>query len=477
MATIKISEIKWDRTIYPRSDWSKSTAERYADAMSAGDIFPPIILQKDTNVLLDGKHRYEAYKIAGIDEVPFEWNVIPEGMSQKYFAAILSSRHGDRLSNKDLETLAREEFERDASIDPTRWGERLALSKSTVYRWVSDILTKAKAGRELKAWRLAKLGWTLEEIASVLGIKKTQAGDDISENSQIGNIGNSLGPDWNAKGLAAEAERLGIRETDAWAAALDGMEDKAIFEKLDWGIRTWDNWAFNSCDNRFGEEWPGRIPAQLVAHTLFYFTKTGDVVFDPMAGGGVVSDTCLVFGRKCFSFDLSARDYRPEIVKHQWDAGHPTFPEFMQKGRSKKIDLLFFDPPYFTKKEKEYDEKAGDDGVSISSLSREEYLEFFKKFFIAAKDYMKPDGRIAFLNADWRDFQHTAARKESPEKAITIFDYHHVLDKAGWEVTHRISVPLSTERFSGNVVAKMQEGRILGVVTRDLLMARRRANG
>ncbi len=37
---------------------------------------------------------------------------------------------------------------------------------------------------------------------------------------------------------------------------------------------------------------------QLVAHALFYFTQEGDLVFDPMAGGGVVADTCLAFNRK-----------------------------------------------------------------------------------------------------------------------------------------------------------------------------------
>ena len=33
-----------------------------------------------------------------------------------------------------------------------------------------------------------------------------------------------------------------------------------------------------------------------------------------MAGGGVVSDVCLLFGRKCQSFDLAARDNRPVAV-------------------------------------------------------------------------------------------------------------------------------------------------------------------
>jgi len=74
-------------------------------------------------------------------------------------------------------------------------------------------------------------------------------------------------------------------------------------KELGWGLRTWDQWNFNECDERFGDDWPGRIPAQLIAHTLFYFTKPGDLVLDPtrpprlresnggqVAGGGVVSD-------------------------------------------------------------------------------------------------------------------------------------------------------------------------------------------
>ncbi len=51
---------------------------------------------------------------------------------------------------------------------------------------------------------------------------------------------------------------------------------------------------FHCGDERFGDDWParhrersgeasgpGRIPAQLIAHTLLYFTKPGDLVLDP----------------------------------------------------------------------------------------------------------------------------------------------------------------------------------------------------
>lgn len=200
-----------------------------------------------------------------------------------------------------------------------------------------------------------------------------------------------------------------------WALRLEGKTDQEKFKELGWGLRTWDQWNFNECDERFGDDWPGRIPAQLIAHTLFYFTKPGDVVLDPMAGGGVVSDVCMLFERKCRAFDIATRDNRPEIQYHHWESRGAGWPI------AKKPDLIIFDPPYYIKKEKAYREKA----------------------------------------------------KEKPDKSITIFDYHRLLSKTGWKVTHRIECPLSSERLSGNQVQKMQDKRILGTVGRTLLIAKR----
>ncbi|WP_245569194.1 hypothetical protein [Desulfotignum balticum] len=136
----------------------------------------------------------------------------------------------------------------------------------------------------------------------------------------------------------------------AWAIRLQGKTDQEKFKDLGWGLRTWDQWYFNECDDRFGDDWPGRIPAQLIAHTLYYFTKPGDQVLDPMAGGGVVPDTCLVFERRCQAFDLAVRDKRPEIEHHHWDPQNDPWPV------TRKPDLIFFDPPYYTKKQKAYEQ-------------------------------------------------------------------------------------------------------------------------
>ncbi len=78
----------------------------------------------------------------------------------------------------------------------------------------------------------------------------------------------------------------GWTEPMVWSIALGGKSDLDRFKVLNWGLRTWDMWNWNDCDKRFGDDWPGRIPAQMIAHILYYFSDQNDLVFDPMAVRG-----------------------------------------------------------------------------------------------------------------------------------------------------------------------------------------------
>jgi hypothetical protein len=35
---------------------------------------------------------------------------------------------------------------------------------------------------------------------------------------------------------------------------LEGKNDLDKYSELKWGIRTWDNWNWNDCNKRFGDE-------------------------------------------------------------------------------------------------------------------------------------------------------------------------------------------------------------------------------
>ena len=125
-------------------------------------------------------------------------------------------------------------------------------------------------------------------------------------------------------------------------------------------------------------------------------------------------------------------------------------------------------PPYFNKIADKYTKE------SISSLSRKDYLRFFREFFPLAKEHSKTSARIAFLNADWRDFQGVSALEEDPGQSIRIDDYIDLLKRSGWEITHIIDCPMSTQRFRANIVSQMQKNRTLGVVRRSLIIGKKK---
>lgn len=79
------------------------------------------------------------------------------------------------------------------------------------------------------------------------------------------------------------------------------------------------------------------------------------------------------------------------------------------------------------------------------------------------------------INADWRDFQSCPALEEETQNAILLTDYHKILEPAGWELTHIIQAPLSSERFNAITVKAMQDKKILGVTSRYILMLKQKS--
>jgi transcriptional regulator with XRE-family HTH domain len=360
---VNVSDLTWESSVYPRGGKSEKTLEAYVEALTIGAQFPPIKIQRVFNyadgnettkatIILDGIHRWFAFKEKGIKKIAaVEWKKEPLDYEKSKVALLLESAecnisHGDRLSPRDKKRIAREIV---ASDPECKWteaalAEKLGVIQQTVNTWISDIRARQKASRNAVILRLSRLGCPQEKIAEITGVTRGRVAQ-ITNNTNFSEIGNLLSQGHDMDYIA---RHYNMDLTLAWALRLEGKTDQEKFKELGWGLRTWDQWNFNDCDERFGDDWPGRIPAQLVAHTLFYFTKRGDLVLDPMAGGAVVSDVCLVFERKCQSFDLVTLDNRPEIQYHYWDSQDMSWPT------RKKPDLIFFDPPYYTKKEKAY---------------------------------------------------------------------------------------------------------------------------
>jgi hypothetical protein len=93
---------------------------------------------------------------------------------------------------------------------------------------------------------------------------------------------------------------------------------------------------------------------------------------------------------------------------------------------------------------------------------------------MASREGSKRTAPMAFLNADWRDFQGVGAMEEDPDQSILLSDYIDIMRSSGWKITHIIDCPMSSQRFKPNQVRRMQKNRTLGVVRRSLIIGRKK---
>jgi hypothetical protein len=69
MAKVSISKIVIDEAIYPRTSVSEFNVNRLVAALKTGVKLPAIIVEAKTYRLVDGRHRYDAYKKEGLKTI------------------------------------------------------------------------------------------------------------------------------------------------------------------------------------------------------------------------------------------------------------------------------------------------------------------------------------------------------------------------------------------------------------------------
>jgi hypothetical protein len=462
---IPVSSIILDETIYPRKSIDHRRVGMFAENIRDGIAFDPIEVEPCPDKpgfyrLLDGAHRWSAYKSTGVEEV----KVIIKDLDGKdpLLYAAEKAIGPKQLTEEEARDTARRSYAGNTRLSSADIGKAIGRARRTVDAYIADLRAVNQMDLDIKIFRMHRLGIPQDRIAKRLGHPREVIRDHLAEMAVLPNPPNAD----LKKGftVAQVAQKHDWPDPMVWSLALEGKTDHDRFKALGWGFCTWDKWEWNDCDKRFGDDWPGRIPAQMIAHILRYFSKPDDLILDPMAGGGVTPDTCLAMGRRCWAFDMMDRpDTRPEIEPFTWDVSSAQS-RLWPVSAKEKPDLIIFDPPYFDKKAADYDKN------SISGLSQKAYLEFLEAFFVLLKQHVKKKTRLAFINADWRDFQNTPAAEEKYKGGILIDDYLDILKRTGWYHTHIIQAPLSSQRFSAGVVSAMQKRGILGVTSRYMIV-------
>ncbi len=100
MTKIELSLIVLDETVYPRHKVNPHNVESIRDVINTGHKLPPMLIEKGTNVLVDGWHRHGAYEAEGIEVVTVKEKVYTDRKALLSDAVNLNM-HGQQLSPRD----------------------------------------------------------------------------------------------------------------------------------------------------------------------------------------------------------------------------------------------------------------------------------------------------------------------------------------------------------------------------------------
>jgi len=468
---MKLKDIEVDSDIYPREKIPTAdhvTVQTYVDDLKNGDVFPPLEVQRISvktenddgaieevtkTIYLDGVHRGVAYDIYNknvedenkIEEVEVTYwkdEVLDKKenlLSLILRSAELNNKHGKRLSKGDAKSKFITLAEADDELQ-IKWNDvapKFGVTPDWASECVSNIRTRKQASRDSKIVKMSLEGWTQAEIGKVFGIDQRTV-SKITTESELSDLVVKLRSQGKAPEEIAKDLRIDLALT--WALLLTGKTDLERFaeffpkrkeegNELDQRPHAFNVWNFKKRDERLGVPHEMQIPGQIAMNVLYYFTKSTDLIVDPMAGGGSTIDAGLVVGRTCLGYDLDPRRY--DIFGNNILEGLPK--------RVKGCDLLFLDPPF---------------GDMVTFPENTDFYEFMEKIADVSHDTVKDNGGIVAL---------VMCDRTKGEYDPYISKCYRIFTDVGFSCIQRISAPLSTESATGDEVNKaIERKKLLG---------------
>jgi len=248
LRTVPISQIILDEEIYPRTGVNPKRITMFAENMRDGFEIDPIEVQihpeyENKYRILDGAHRWHAYKEIGATEIPVHVITL-DGVDPLLYAA--KKAIGPlQLTEEDAKTTARRAYENNPRLTSFEIGQAIGRSRQAVDAYIVDLRASTELEIDLKIFRMQQLGLPQERIANRFSIPQRTLSDHLAKMP-------SLAIPLNAdllKGFTVSqvAQKHSWIEPMVWSLALEGKGDLQRFKALNWGLRTWDLWNWNDC--------------------------------------------------------------------------------------------------------------------------------------------------------------------------------------------------------------------------------------
>lgn len=427
--TIKLSDLVFDESIYPRKTHNPQKVGEYSTNLGAIEAAKQYLHISKNNKLLDGRHRHLAYLTkhggdADVD-IPVYVHDVSETKDEYLIAIELNSQHGQQLSQDDkkqncinlyakfgypLETIAK----------------IVSVSRTFVQNATKTIRENEEAERNEKIFDMYLSCHTQQEIAEAVG--KTQQTIDNRE-----------------------------KEIQNLTSVSKFVKLSAMFEDDGFSIPHLNVWRFSKSSNSVDHF--GMSEQAIVENLLYLYTEPFDIVVDPFAGGGSTIDVCKKRLRRYWTSDrkpIPAREH--EIRLHDIKDGVPPLNK-----RWSDVSLTYLDPPYWRQAAGQY----SDDAEDLANQTLEEFTNNMVSFVVdVAKRQSK--GAIALI------IQPTQWKSDNKEFVDHVFDIIQGVKAANAPLVleNRVSCPYNSEQYMPQMVNYAKENKKLLVLTRELIIWR-----
>jgi len=200
--------------------------------------------------LLDGVHRWSAFKAMGVAEIDAIVIKDLEGTDPLLYAA-KKAIGPKQLTEDEARDTALRAYTKNTSLRSADIGKAIGRSRRTVDAYIADLRAATQLGLDIKTFRMDSLGIPQERLAKRMGVDQKTIHNHLGKMAALPNLLNSD----LARGftVAQVAEKHGWTEPMVWSLVLEGKEGIERFKELGWGLRTWDLWNCNDCD-----KWQGK---------------------------------------------------------------------------------------------------------------------------------------------------------------------------------------------------------------------------
>jgi len=333
-----LEALRQDRSVWPRGDYDEAALVRYRECP---DQLPPVRVDRQTRVLLDGYHRMKVHQELGRPEIPVIFEECPP---HAHLARSLElNQHGTPIPtlqrNRVLVHLAQQGFTQTEMAKVAGLTQERVSQILAAYRVDSMAPRPEHANRVWDALRLVDQGGSLRDAARATGVPKSTVERALRE---------------------AKARQECIRrhlQTRKGLTSLLRYPDRGP-----WGEARY----FGNCTG------------YLLVDLLDYLQPQS--VFDPMEGSGTTSAVCFDLNVACEGRDL----------RSGFDLLSSPLPD-------QPFDLIFWHPPYWPGHH--YTNHPND---FSNAKTEEDFLSRMQHGFERLASLLTPKGHLVLLIGDGR---------------------------------------------------------------------------